>query len=158
VKYPYISIGIGGHEFHQGVDGPCPVEKIHDQDKPELFCKVPFLLRRADEDLLDLRYVAGDPVTIDGVEYVAYYAKQLVSRLSVSGRYVLKMSASEVEDCINAVKMLYGDERLAVISELGIGFIGENHGAIKYATNMLVPLAYSRGGVEFIFDVEEQTA
>lgn len=165
-----LVIGNGGHRAVTGINGFPLTEVIdHQADHAALYNQTPFVLRTPDNDLTPAertRYALRKDVTIDGRNYIAYYALRLntdgvqvkVARtvvedgistttdyetttanlnpvpptlpnsgtVSTSGEYLstsavlavpfLERDATEL---LNVAKILYNDERYAVISEFG---------------------------------------
>jgi hypothetical protein len=165
-----LVIGNGGHRTITGVGG-FPLTDIidHQADHAALYNQIPFVLREVDNDLTPAeraRYSLRNQVTLDGRNYIAYWAMRLnttgikvnvkktivedgistsvnyetssanlnpvpptlsnTGAISTSGEY---LSASavlavpfverDVIELLNVAKIMYNDERYAVISEFG---------------------------------------
>lgn len=222
----YFCIGNRGHRLAVGADSfPLTDELQHQPSHGGPYGIVPFILRRASEDLdvpTRAKYGLRRLETHNGQNYIAYYAKRIDlsgvtagmymnavedgvtttspfvpnsgdlnptppsipptgsittsgDHLSVSTLVDLSLSRSEIEEYIEAVKILYGDERYAVISEIsmvagcdkiltqsGLSYneiveaqitahITDYH-ALRYSNNGLV-LTADVGAVEPLFEV-----
>ena len=77
----YLTIGNGGHTASMGVDGLPLINPVpHSPRHAALYNHLPFIIREVDEDLTPgerLLYRLRVPRTIDGVNYMCYYAKVL---------------------------------------------------------------------------------
>ena len=77
----YITIGNGGHTASMGVDGLPLINPVpHSPRHAALYNHLPFIIREVTEDLTPaerLLYRLRVPRTIDGVNYMCYYAKVL---------------------------------------------------------------------------------
>ena len=77
----YLTIGNGGHTASMGVDGLPLINPVpHSPRHAALYNHLPFIIRVVDEDLTPgerLMYRLRVPRTIDGVNYMCYYAKVL---------------------------------------------------------------------------------
>ena len=77
----YITIGNGGHTASMGVDGLPLINPVpHSPRHAALYNHLPFIIREVGEDLTPgerLLYRLRVPRTIDGVNYICYYAKAL---------------------------------------------------------------------------------
>ena len=77
----YLTIGNGGHTASMGVDGLPLINPVpHSPRHAALYNHLPFIIREVGEDLTPgerLMYRLRVPRTIDGVNYMCYYAKVL---------------------------------------------------------------------------------
>ena len=77
----YLTIGNGGHTASMGVDGLPLINPVpHSPRHAALYNHLPFIIREVGEDLTPgerLLYRLRVPRTIDGVNYMCYYAKVL---------------------------------------------------------------------------------
>ena len=77
----YLTIGNGGHTASMGVDGLPLINPVpHSPRHAALYNHLPFIIREVTEDLTPgerLLYRLRVPRTIDGVNYMCYYAKVL---------------------------------------------------------------------------------
>ena len=77
----YITIGNGGHSATLGVDGLPLINPIpHSPKHAALYNHIPFLVREVTDDITAaerLAYRLRVPKTVDGVNYICYYAKVL---------------------------------------------------------------------------------
>ena len=77
----YLTIGNGGHTASMGVDGLPLINPVpHSPRHAALYNHLPFIIREVGEDLTPgerLLYRLRVPRTIDGVNYICYYAKVL---------------------------------------------------------------------------------
>ena len=77
----YLTIGNGGHTASMGVDGLPLINPVpHSPRHAALYNHLPFIIREVGEDLTPgerLLYRLCVPRTIDGVNYMCYYAKVL---------------------------------------------------------------------------------
>ena len=77
----YLTIGNGGHTASMGVDGLPLINPVpHSPRHAALYNHLPFIIREVTEDLTPaerLMYRLRVPRTIDGVNYMCYYAKVL---------------------------------------------------------------------------------
>ena len=77
----YLTIGNGGHTTSMGVDGLPLINPVsHSPRHAALYNHLPFIIREVTEDLTPaerLMYRLRVPRTIDGVNYMCYYAKVL---------------------------------------------------------------------------------
>ena len=77
----YLTIGNGGHTASMGVDGLPLINPVpHSPRHAALYNHLPFIIREVGEDLTPgerLLYRLRVPRTIDGVNYICYYAKAL---------------------------------------------------------------------------------
>lgn len=77
----YLTIGNGGHTASLGVDGLPLINPVpHSPRHAALYNHLPFIIREVGEDLTPgerLLYRLRVPRTIDGVNYMCYYAKVL---------------------------------------------------------------------------------
>ena len=77
----YLTIGNGGHTASMGVDGLPLINPVpHSPRHAALYNHLPFIIREVSEDLTPgerLMYRLRVPRTIDGVNYMCYYAKVL---------------------------------------------------------------------------------
>lgn len=83
-KYPdmaYLAIGNGGHTVATTADGLAyPQLKNHDPQDCALISHLPFVLCLPNEDLspaVQSNYGMRTPVTINGINYIAYYLRKL---------------------------------------------------------------------------------
>ena len=83
-QYPtlkYITIGNGGHTASIGTDGIPLINPVpHSPRHAALYNHLPFVIREVTNDLMPaerLKYRLRTHLTIDGVNYVCYYAKVL---------------------------------------------------------------------------------
>jgi hypothetical protein len=165
-----FTIGIGGHSYTTGANGiPLSQGVDHTSGDFGLYDHLPFVLRPINNDLTveeRKRYCLRKLVTIDNVNYYAYYGKRLpmddveVKRtkrtvtdgetlveeytpteanlspkppqipttgvVSTSGEYLatsaivpMPFTEKDVQELYNVAKIIYGDERYAILSEFG---------------------------------------
>lgn len=166
----YLVIGNGGHRAVVGVNGFPLIDGIdHQADHAALYSQIPFILRTVDNDLTPgerAGYALRTQVTIEGRNYIAYYAKRInttnlvvnikktvvedgistttdyvtssanlnpvppelsnTGAISTSGEYLstsavlsIPFVERDVTELLNVAKILFNDERYAVISEFG---------------------------------------
>lgn len=167
----YYVLGKRGHRLAVGADGYSMTDELqHQPSDASLFDHMPFLLRRASEDLSPVdraKYCLRKPLTHDGTNYIAYYGRRLdlsnidtqmlnnvvtsgvtvttpfapsganlnptpptvptTGTIVTSGDYLsvstmidISMTQADIEEYINVAAILYGDERYAIISEIGL--------------------------------------
>ena len=79
----YLAIGNGGHRNDAGADGqPITVPVMHRARDAALFKHLPFILREPGNDLDSAtrgKYAMRKLITVNGVPWVAYYLKRLVT-------------------------------------------------------------------------------
>ena len=167
----YFVLGKRGHRLAIGADGfPMTDELQHQPSDASLFDHMPFLLRRASEDLSPserARYCLRKAITHNSLNYIAYYGRRLdlvdintlmlnnvvnggvttttpfvpsganlnpvppnvppTGAIVTSGDYLsvstmidVSMTQADIDEYVNVAAILYGDERYAIISELGL--------------------------------------
>ena len=77
----YFCIGVGGHSFTVGADSiPVPTPIQHEATDAACFKPIPFVLRPVTSDLSQVQqtnYALRSVITINSVQYVAYYLKRI---------------------------------------------------------------------------------
>lgn len=165
-----FTIGLGGHSYVNGANGiPLSQGIDHSSGDFGLYNHIPFVLRPINDDLTSAergRYALRKIITVDGVNYYAYYAKRLdladvtvrmtkrtvsdgetvideyiptednlsptppeipnTGAITTSGEYLatssivpMPFTEADVQELYNVAKILFGDERYAIISEFG---------------------------------------
>lgn len=214
----YFCIGNRGHRLAVGADGlPLTDELQHQPHDGSLYNHLPFLLRRANEDLSPsdrAKYCLRKAVTYNGVNYIAYYGKRLdltditpqmlnnvvnsgittttpfipsssnlnptvpsippTGSVVTSGNYQsvstiinLDLNAQDIAELLEVAAIIYGDERNAIISEIGLvagvdkiltapGGINYNEVVEAQITTYITDyhaLRYSNNGLKLTLDV-----
>lgn len=164
----YLVIGNGGHENINNPNDAVPysIPVPHKATDSGLFNLMPFILRKADDDLTPVqrkRYALRRTVAVDGVLYAAYYARKIdfprttpeititkvvdgqptveqfvptINNLrpvkyaqeteykgayaTVSSFVQLVWDEKDIQDAKDACRIMFGNERMAIISELAI--------------------------------------
>lgn len=94
-KAKYFAIGRGGHQSATGVDGSTLIDGVpHVADHASCYLPFPFILRAINNDIdntTQQKYALRQQVTINGVQYYAYWLKRL------------DLSAAVVSTAINTI-------------------------------------------------------
>ena len=214
----YYCIGNRGHRLAVGADGsPITDELQHQPSDASLFNFLPFIMRRADEDLSSgdrAKYCLRKAVTYGGVNYIAYYGKRLNLTdvtvqmlnnvvdegvttvtpftptgsnlnptppnipptgsivtsgdfLAVSALIDLDLDAEAIAEIVECAAIIYGDERMAIISEVALvagvdkiltATAGFNYNEVVEATVTAFltdyqAVSYSNSGLKLTLDV-----
>jgi hypothetical protein len=164
----YLVVGNGGHENINNPNDAVPysIPVPHKATDSGLFNLMPFILRKADDDLTVAerrKYALRRTVEVDGVLYAAYYARKIefprttpeititkivdgesvvetfvptINNLrpvkyaqeteykgayaTVSSFVQLVWDENDIQDAKDACRIMFGNERMAIISELAI--------------------------------------
>lgn len=124
----HVSIGWGGHTIVEGPGGPYP-EHVTPEDPSQIIKRLPFLLLDAQRvysnNYLPPAHYTDLPIhlygdcrdeVIDGKPYKAWYKRRITQRDDKT--LCLELELAELVEIRHAAKMLYGDERYALISEM----------------------------------------
>lgn len=83
----YYCIGNGGHKFQSGIGGVALIKSLeHKATDAALFSHLPFVLRAVNNDLTltqRAKYALRKQVTINSVDYIAYYLKRIDTSAAV---------------------------------------------------------------------------
>jgi len=114
----YIVVGIGGTEIID--DSPYKFSK-HKSIDASLFETVPFITRPLDQDILPderKKYRLRTIININGVDYIAYYAKKFTNYISrdglyeiesINGIHTLKFMTTNTNELLNPTPRLAND-------------------------------------------------
>lgn len=166
----FYTIGIGGHSYSMGPND-IPLSQIvdHSSGDAALFKHLPFVIRPINDDLTSgerSRYCLRKVITVDSVNYYAYYGKRLnmvgveprmtkrtivddqtevedyvytesnlsptpasipnTEAVTTSNEYLatsaivpMPFTEQDVAELYNVAEVLFGDRRMAIISEFG---------------------------------------
>lgn len=148
-------IGVGGHTYRMG-NNDFPITQIIDHTSGDsgLYRGIPFVLRPVTDDLTvgeATRYCLRKMITVDGVNYYAYYGK----RLDFTGVVPKMLKRTEVDGQVESVDYVYTEANLSPVPP-AIPNTGVITTSKEYlVSSAIVPMPFTEKDVAELYNVAE---